>query len=157
MIFVICSILFESLRQPLAIVLLVPIAFIGVFLTFYLFDINFDQGGLAAFVMVAGLVVNSGIYIVNDFNNFKKVTTHYSIMCYVKAFNYKCMPVFLTILSTVLGLVPFLWSGQHDVFWYAFAAGTIGGLVFSLLAVFFYLPLFLKFNSQNKSIVKHQF
>lgn len=150
-IFVVCSVLFESLRQPLTIILLIPVSFIGVFLTFYLFDINFDQGGLAAFVMVAGLVVNSGVYIINDFNLLNQKHGCSSSRDYVKAFNLKCIPVFLTILSTVLGLVPFIWNGQNEVFWYAFAAGTIGGLLFSVVAVIFYLPLFLTIHKTRKS------
>ena len=36
-IFFISSILFNSLRQPLAVILIIPVSFIGVFLTFYLF------------------------------------------------------------------------------------------------------------------------
>lgn len=143
-IFVICAVLFESLRQPLAIVTLIPISFIGIFLTFYLFDINFDQGGFASFIMVSGLVVNAGIYVINDYNNFRKLKNHLpNLRTYLKAFNYKFIPILLTLLSTILGLIPFLWKGQHEVFWYAFAAGTIGGLVFSLVALVFYLPLFL--------------
>lgn len=145
-IFIICSILFESIRQPFAIVLLVPVSFIGTFLTFYIFDINFDQGGLAAFVMVAGLVVNSGIYIINDYNNIRLRHPKLNPMeGYLKSYNLKCIPIFLTILSTALGLVPFLWDGQHDVFWYAFAAGTTGGLIFSLIAIVFCLPLLVRF------------
>ncbi|RED94939.1 efflux RND transporter permease subunit [Marinoscillum furvescens] len=142
-IFVVCSVLFESLRQPFSILLMIPVSFIGVFLTFYLFDINFDQGGLAAFVMVAGLSVNSGVYIINDFNLLKKGMPCPEPRAYIKAFNLKCIPVFLTVLSTILGLVPFIWQGQNEVFWYAFATGTIGGLVFSLIAVVFYLPLLI--------------
>jgi multidrug efflux pump subunit AcrB len=53
--------------------------------------------------------------------------------------------LFLTIISTVLGLVPFVWSGQKEVFWFAFAAGAMGGLIFSIVAILIYLPLFLKF------------
>jgi len=63
---------------------------------------------------------------------------------YIKAFNHKIIPIFLTIISTVLGLVPFVWSGQKEVFWFAFAAGSMGGLIFSIVAVVIYLPLFLK-------------
>jgi hypothetical protein len=53
------------------------------------------------------------------------------------------------IFSTVLGLVPFLWGGQSEVFWFAFAAGSIGGLLFSLLAILLYLPLFLKLHYKS--------
>jgi multidrug efflux pump subunit AcrB len=144
-IYFICSILLESLLQPLAIIFMIPVSFIGVFLTFYLFDFNFDQGGFASFILLCGIVVNAGLYIINDYNNFCRAKgVRNSLRVYIKAFNHKIIPIFLTITSTVLGLVPFVWSGQKEVFWFAFAAGAMGGLIFSLVAVFVYLPLFLK-------------
>lgn len=68
-IFFICTILFENFRQPFLIIFLIPISFIGLFLIFSLFGFSFDQGGFAAFVMLGGLAVNAGIFILNDFNN----------------------------------------------------------------------------------------
>lgn len=144
-IYIICSIILESLLQPLAIIGLIPISFIGVFLTFYLFDINFDQGGFASFILLCGIVVNSGLYIINDYNILmKKHSIKPGITQYLKAFNYKIIPVILTVLSTVLGLVPFILHGQKEVFWFSFASGAMGGLIFSLLAIMFYMPLLLR-------------
>lgn len=54
------------------------------------------------------------------------------------------MPTLLTILSTALGLIPFLTDGPDEVFWYAFALGTIGGLAFSVVALVFFLPAWIK-------------
>jgi multidrug efflux pump subunit AcrB len=150
-IYFICSILLESLMQPLAIILMIPISFIGVFLTFYLFDFNFDQGGFASFILLCGIVVNAGLYIVNDYNNFCRTKgVRNSLRVYMKAFNHKIIPIFLTIISTVLGLVPFVWAGQKEVFWFAFAAGAMGGLIFSVTAIFIYLPLFLNFRKDER-------
>lgn len=144
-IYFVCAILLESLLQPLAIIFMIPVSFIGVFMTFYLFDFNFDQGGFASFILLCGIVVNAGLYIVNDYNNFCRAKgVSNSLTLYVKAFNHKIIPIFLTIISTVLGLVPFVWSGQNEVFWFAFAAGAMGGLIFSVMAVLVYLPLMLK-------------
>lgn len=144
-IYFICAILFESLLQPLAVIAIIPLSFIGVFLTFYIFDLNFDQGGYASFILLCGLTVNSVIYIVNELNNVRKQYKHRKmspVKLYVKAFNGKIVPVLLTILSTILGLIPFLIGGQNEVFWFALAAGTIGGLVFSIVVLFIYLPMF---------------
>lgn len=63
---------------------------------------------------------------------------------FVRAFNHKIVPTLLTILSTALGLIPFLTDGPDEVFWYAFALGTIGGLAFSLVALVFFLPAWIK-------------
>lgn len=52
------------------------------------------------------------------------------------------MPIFLTVVSTALGLALFLSDGPEEVFWFDFAAGTIGGLLFSLIALVLFLPVF---------------
>jgi len=146
-VYFICAILFESLIQPFAIISIIPLSFIGIFLTFYLFDFNFDQGGYASFILLSGIVVNSSIYIINEYNNLMKKYGKFNVSrrkLYLKAFNSKIVPIFLTIISTVLGLVPFIVYGQNEVFWFALAAGSIGGLLFSIIVILIYLPLFFR-------------
>ena len=143
-----CAVLLESLLQPLAVIFMVPVTFTGVFLTFYLFDFNFDEGGYASFVLLCGLTVNAALYIINDLNNIRNnpvIRTgqpKYQLKTYLKAFNSKIVPAFLAILSTVLGMIPFLAAGQNESFWFPLAAGTSGGLLFSLVGIYFVLPLF---------------
>lgn len=140
-VYFIASILFENLRQPFFIVLTIPLSFIGLFLSFSLFDFYFDQGGYAAFIMLGGLVVNASIYIINDLNN--TVGKNYN-RAVLKAVTGKMKPIILTIASTCLGLLPFMLGGQNEVFWFALAAGTTGGLLFSIFVVFATLPVFLR-------------
>jgi len=139
--YIVFAILFESLWQPLAVISLVPFGFIGLFLTFYLFKLNFDQGGFAALVLLCGLTVNAAIYIINDYNNLKTSPCS-SRRKYMQALHGKITPVMLTILSTILGLIPFVVGEHREPFWFALAAGTMGGLLFSLVGILFYLPLF---------------
>ena len=142
LIYIICAITFESLWQPLALILLIPLSFIGVFVTFYIFDFNFDQGGYASFILLSGIVVNTGIFIIAEFNHLRKLSPQQaSVKLYLKAYNHKIIPILLTLLSTIVGFIPFLIYGQNEPFWFALAAGTIGGLLMSLIVVFFYLPL----------------
>ena len=138
--FVICSILFENLKQPFYIIVIIPISFIGLFLIFSLFDFYFDQGGYAAFVMLGGLAVNAAIFIINDLNNRSGSGYNRNVL---KATVGKAVPILLTILSTCFGLIPFIMEGQNEIFWFSLAIGTIGGLLFSTLGVFWALPVFL--------------
>lgn len=148
-IYFITAILFESLLKPMAVIVLIPISFIGVFLTFYLFGFNFDQGGFASFILLSGLVVNAAIYIINDFNNLTaRMGKPATVRTYLKAYNQKIIAIMLTILSTVLGLIPFVMGGQKEVFWFAFAVGAMGGLIFSLVAIILYLPLLLRLEKE---------
>jgi multidrug efflux pump subunit AcrB len=139
-IFFITAVLFENLKQPLYIISVIPISFIGLFLIFSLFDFYFDQGGYAAFVLLGGLSVNAGIFIVNDLNNKTRGSYNRNI---IKALGGKAIPILLTVLSTCFGLVPFIMEGQNEIFWFSLAIGTIGGLVFSLVGVFVVLPVLL--------------
>jgi multidrug efflux pump subunit AcrB len=139
MIFIIGAVLFESLRQPFTLIVVILLSFTGIFFTFYWFDMTFDQGGYASFIMLSGLVVNAAIYIINDYNNIRKKGSR----AFIRAYNHKIIPILLTLVSTILGLVPFVLLGSSEPFWFAFAAGTIGGLVFSIPVLFFFLPVYL--------------
>ena len=132
-IYVMLAMTFESFRYPLPVIFMIPISFIGLFLVFGLTDFAFDQGGFAAFVMLCGIVVNAGIYL---------VTTYQETRDYIKAFSRKITPISLTIVSTILGLLPFLSDGPEEVFWFDFAIGTIAGMAFSVIAIIFVLPVF---------------
>nr|WP_314561347.1 efflux RND transporter permease subunit [uncultured Capnocytophaga sp.] len=141
-IFFTTSVLFNSLKQPFIIILIIPISFIGVFLTFWGFDLNFDQGGFASFVLLAGITVNANIYILNQYNAVRKAQPLLPAdKAYLKAWNAKIIPIMLTVLSTILGFIPFVIGDTKEAFWYPLAAGTMGGLLFSLIGVFILLPL----------------
>lgn len=141
-IFMICAALFESLRQPLVIVLLIPVSFIGLFLAFPIFGVSFGQGGFAAMVMLCGITVNAGIYLTSEFRTISASMGRSEIRTYIKAFNRKIVPTMLTIVSTVLGLIPFLFDGVRAPFWYSFAIGVMSGMLFSVVAIVFVMPVF---------------
>ena len=137
------SILFNSFRQPFAIIFVIPISYIGVFLTFYWFKLNFDQGGFASFVLLCGITINASIYLLNEYNKVrgrKPLMSPYR--AYLKAWNAKIGPIFLTVVSSILGFLPFMVGSEREAFWFPLAAGTIGGLLMSVAGIFLYLPLF---------------
>lgn len=153
-IFFITSILFNSLKQPLAIIFVIPISYIGVFLTFYWFKLNFDQGGFASFILLCGITVNASIYILNEYNAIRKRFPCLSpLRAYVKAWNTKVIPIFLTVVSTILGFIPFMVGAEKEGFWFPLAAGTIGGLVMSVIGVFIFLPV-LTLNKKKMMVKK---
>ncbi len=149
-VYIICSILLESLVQPLVVIATIPISFIGMFLTFSILKLKFDQGGYASMILLCGITVNSALYIINDYNNIQKSNPRLSrSRCYLKAFNHKIIPILLTVLSTILGLIPFLLEGIEKGFWFSLSCGAIGGLLFSVLAIWIWLPLFMNLNTKK--------
>lgn len=146
------AVLFESLVQPLVIISIIPMSFIGVFFTFFHFEIPFDEGGYASLLLLSGLSVNMIIYILNDLNFLRKQNRRTDIKNYIKAFNLKIVPVLLTTISTIAGLLPFLLFDSGAGFWTAFAAGTIGGLLFAVPLLVIFLPVMIKMNLQERKI-----
>ena len=141
-IFMICASLFESLRHSFVIVLLIPVSFIGLLLAFPIFGVGAGQGSFAAMVMLCGITVNAGIYLTSEYRTISAATGRDGLKTYIKAFNRKIIPTMLTIVSTVLGLIPFLFDGQHAPFWYSFAIGVMSGMLFSVIAIVLVMPVF---------------
>lgn len=141
MILFITAVLFNSLRLPFSIIGVIPISFVGLFLTFFLFGVNFDQGGYAAMILLCGITVNASIYIVNEYLcQRKRHVTAKPLQAYQRSFRAKIVPILLTMLSTVLGFIPFMVGTQKEPFWYPLAVGTVGGLVLSIVGVVLILP-----------------
>jgi len=144
-IYFICAIFLESFSQPFLVISLIPFSFIGVFLTFHIFNIVADEGVFAAMILLCGIVVNATLYILNDYNSLRRRNPRLpERIAYLKAFNGKIVPIILSILATIVGLIPFLLTGKDERFWFALAAGTIGGLIFSLAGLVVYQPIMLK-------------
>ncbi len=139
-IFFTTAVLFNSLRLPLIVIAMIPLSFVGVFLTFYLTGVNFDQGGFASLVLLCGITVNAAIYLINEYTRSGN---------YIRAFNVKIIPIMLTVVSTMLGFIPFLIG--REAFWYPLAVGTIGGLATSFIALVIYLPLFVAARSGHRA------
>ena len=73
----------------------------------------------------------------------KEKRTGKALHIYVRAYNHKITAVLLTILSTVLGLIPFFIDGKEDAFWFSFAVGSAGGLLFSIFAIVLVMPILM--------------
>jgi len=143
-IYLVCSILFNSFKKPLYIIFVIPVSFIGIFLAFYLFSIEFDQGGYASFMLLAALTINANIYIVEEYSYLKRTRPAYGpLQAYMKACQVKIRPILLTVLSTILGFIPFLIGDGKEAFWFPLAVGTMGGLIISTVATLLFLPFFM--------------
>lgn len=146
------AILFESLLRPLAILVsLIPLTLTAVFMTFHLTGIPFGTGGLAAIVLLCGLVVNAAIYILHQYDMIRLTARISPVRAYVRAYNHKIVPVMLTVLSTMLGLVPFLIDGADNKFWYTFAVTSMTGLAASLVALVFVLPWCVRMKNKSNN------
>lgn len=148
LIFFICSVVFESLRMSLVVVSMIPVSLMGAFLTFVITGVEFGSGGFASLVLLSGIVVNSAIYILCQYAKIQKAKSTGRMKAYLCAFNHKIVPIYLTVISTIVGLVPFFFEQSEEPFWFSFAVGITGGLLLSIPALIFVMPLFLTFSNR---------
>ena len=151
-IFIICCILLDSMAASLPVLLMIPVSFIGVFITGYLFRFPFDQGGYAAFIVLSGLVVNWALYILNDYQLIRQQRPRLTpIQQFFKAYDSKIVPILLSAISSALGMVPFILFDKGEAFWYSLALCSIGGLIVSVFGTLFIMPVLIK-----KLVIHHQ-
>lgn len=141
MIFFVCSIAFESLWKSLVIILLVPTTLTGSLVAYSIAGISFDSGVFAATVLLCGITVNAGIYLMAELDDLARdtrLTVHALVR---KAYGHKFKPIFLTTMTTVAGLVPFLFNTEdRGGFWHSFSLGAIAGLIYAFVPVLLLLP-----------------
>jgi multidrug efflux pump subunit AcrB len=132
LIYTICGTLFNSFKLPMVILGGVICSLSGIFLTFYLFDAEFNEGGLISVFLGTGLIINSIIYIISDYqlnSKYGKGMATTEILC--QSVLNKIRPILITVSSTILGLSPFLILESSNSYWYSLALGTIGGIMVS--------------------------
>ena len=78
------------------------------------------------------------------------------LKAYIKAWDAKIKTIFLTVVSTSLGFLPFMIGEYKEAFWFPPAAGTIGGLVVSLFGTFCFLSLFMGVGKNKKTVCKYK-
>ncbi len=140
----------NSFLQPFAIIFLIPISMMGVFVSFWLFEMKLDEGFLASLIFLSGITVNSGIFLISEYRFIQKEKPLLPcVVVYKKALNHKIIPILLTQFSTVLGFTPFV-IGSLESFWFNMAVSIISGVIMSIIGILFFLPLLLLSNKKSE-------
>ncbi|OQY32919.1 MAG: hypothetical protein B6241_09680 [Spirochaetaceae bacterium 4572_59] len=132
---------FESLKDPFIIFFTIPLMMIGV-VGFYLFSGNtFSIMSAVGLVVLVGLVVNSGIVLVDYTNLLLKRGYKLRDAC-VDAAGNRFRPILMTTATTILGMFPLAFfggAGTEQV--QPIAQTIIGGLLVSSLMTLFVTPI----------------
>jgi HAE1 family hydrophobic/amphiphilic exporter-1 len=155
LVFMTTAALFESLRQPLCVLLTVPMALVGVFLTFFLADASFTREAYIGVVMMGGIVVNNAILLVDHVNRLRREEAMPLEAALLRGTRERSRPILMTSATTVLGLLPLvLFSPNADSnIWNALAYALIGGLASSTVFVLTVTPalyLLLERNAEQR-------
>jgi HAE1 family hydrophobic/amphiphilic exporter-1 len=145
-IFLILASLYESLAQPLIVLLTVPSAMIGVFLIFYFTGKAFDPSARIGVVLLSGIVVNNAIILV-DHINLRRRQGLELFDAIVTGAAERVRPILVTSITTIGGLIPLVvvqgseqTSGNQDM-WANLALSTIGGLTVATLLTLSVTPV----------------
>ncbi len=132
-VWMIVSALLESWRDPIVVILAIPLSLIGVMAGALWHDINFDQGAIAGTLLAVGVVVNNSILLVHEKQRCRTNGIH-GLRSWVRVYRNKMRTVMITSLTTMGGLLPLILFGSND-FWTDLAVVVIWGLGTSLTLI----------------------
>lgn len=129
LIYLVLASIFESYYQPLIIMTTVLFAAIGAIFSLSLTDTAIGMGALIGMMMLAGIVVNNGIILVDHINLLRKSNKNlYKIL--VRVSQDRLRPVLMTSVTTVIALIPMAFDvSEGSNLWRPLAITVIGGLV----------------------------
>ena len=148
LVFMVTAALFESLRQPLCVLLTVPMALIGVFLTFFFTGASFTREAFIGVIMMGGVVVNNAMLLVDHVNQLRRVEKLPFRDAILRGTLERVRPILMTSAVTILGLLPLvIFSEAADAnIWNALGYALLGGLASSTVLVLTVTPaLYLLF------------
>lgn len=106
-VFLLLSFIFKSYAEPLVVMIIIPFAFIGAVGGHVLLGLDFTMPSMLGFVALAGVVVNDSILLVNFIKHFHGDTKSVALAA-PQASRARFRAVFLTSVTTVVGLLPML-------------------------------------------------
>ncbi len=140
LVYVIMAAQFESLIQPLIIMLTIPLAFFGTVLALKALGISLSVVVFLGMIMLAGIVVNNAIVLVDYINRLKRRGMD-RVEAVVTAGAVRLRPILMTTATTVLGLLPMaLGLGDGAEIRTPMAIAVISGLIASTALTLLIIP-----------------
>jgi HAE1 family hydrophobic/amphiphilic exporter-1 len=140
-IYLILASLFGSFLQPLAIMLALPLSFIGVALALLFTGGNLNVMTMIGIIMLMGLVTKNGILLV-DFANHQRESGLDRAEALLSAGRIRLRPIVMTTVAMIFGMLPLaLAIGEGAETRAPMARAVIGGLLTSTLLTLFVVPV----------------
>ena len=147
---------FQSLLSPFIIIFTIPLAFTGGFLALYLTDKPVSVIAMIGFVMLAGIIVNNGIVLVDYINQLRRGGME-KREAIVESGRSRLRPVIMTALTTILGLCTMAaGNGMGADMVQPMAIVTIGGLTYGTLMTLFVIPCVYDLFNRKKDITEKE-
>ena len=144
---------FNSYWQAFTTLIIIPLSLTGVFVGFWLHGLTISFPTMIGIVSLAGIIVNDAIVLIDHIN--QNLRTHKMPWrdAYIEAGRSRLQPIFLTSITTVVGLLPLSLS---DEMWAGLGFAIIYGMSLSTILTLLLVPCFLGAGQiMGGSIKKH--
>ena len=137
-IFAVLVLQFRSFIQPLIVFAAIPFALIGAFLALFLTGYTFSFTAFIGLTSLIGIVVNNSIILVDYANQMRREGAE-KIEAIMTSAKTRFVPIVLTTLTTIGGLLPLTLSGSS--MWSPMGWAVIGGLIVSTFLTLIVVPV----------------
>ena len=158
LIFLVLSAQFESFKDPVIVMMTVPLALTGALLFMWYFGVTMNIFSQIGIIMLIGLVTKNGILIV-EFANQRKLAGMNKLEAIKYASAARFRPILMTSLSTILGILPLAMGlGEGAQSRVAMGIAVVGGLLISTFLTLYVVPgIYLLISSESKNDVENTF
>lgn len=130
---------FNSFREVLFIVGIIPFMLIGILVGLAIVGLPLSFPSIMGFIALAGIVVNNSIILVDTINRLRAENNSLSFKeSVVLGAESRLRPIVLTTATTVIGIIPLTYA---SALWSPLAFAIIFGLSFSIMLTLFIVPL----------------
>ena len=141
LVFLVMGIQFESPRLSIMVMLCIPLSLIGSIGLVFLSGRPMSITGLMGFLMLVGIAVNNGIYLVDGTNQLRQTMPLGEAL--VEAGTTRLRPILMTTLTTIISMVPMMFSNDSGMSMMKdMAYIMVGGLFASTILAMFLMPAF---------------
>jgi multidrug efflux pump subunit AcrB len=141
LVFVVMAVQYESLLNPLIIILSVPFTAIGIALAIDILALPLSMPVWLGMIMLVGIVVNNAILLV-EYIEIEREKGNYITSAIVAAARLRLRPILMTTLSTVVGMIPLaLGWGEGAEMLQPLAITVVWGLSFSMFVSLLLVPI----------------
>lgn len=139
--FIILAILYESLIQPIIIMVALPLSIIGVMLALYVSGLQFSLFVMIGFMLLMGMVGKNAVLLV-DFANSAIAKGKSADEALIEAGEKRLRPILMTTIAMVFAMLPLaLGDGLGSETKAPMAISVIGGLLSSMVLTLLIVPV----------------
>jgi len=142
LIYMVMAAQFERFLDPLIVMVVVPMAVIGVVPTLLITGTSINMQSLMGIIMLIGIVVNNAIVLVDYINLMRREKNLPIDEAVVQSGRLRLRPILMTSSTTILGMLPLAFgAGAGGEIQAALARAVIGGLLVSTLITLVLIPV----------------